>query len=67
MKTEHFYFLDRLRESGATNMWGATPYLEEEFNLPHNEASKIHLAWMKTFDHDKTPAERVELALKETA
>lgn len=24
---EHLKFLDRLRESGATNMYGASPYL----------------------------------------
>lgn len=28
---EHLEFLDDLRESGATNMFGAVPYLRREF------------------------------------
>jgi len=30
---KHFHFLDQLRESGVTNMYGATPYLIEAFDL----------------------------------
>ena len=47
--TEYFDYLVELRDSGVTNMWGAAPYLEREFNLTRNEAKDILLAWIKTF------------------
>ena len=56
---EHFLFLDNLRESGVTNMWGAGPYLQDEFNLEEREASPILFAWMKTFSRALTPEERI--------
>jgi len=46
---EHLYYLDKLRESGVTNMFGATPYLQNEFGLERKEASRILLYWMETF------------------
>ena len=47
---EHLVFLDELRESGETNMFGAVPYLIGEFpNLTRKEASFILTCWMKTF------------------
>ncbi len=42
-----FRFLNRLRESGVTNMFGATPYLREEFDISRAEASKILMEWME--------------------
>jgi hypothetical protein len=41
-----FEFLNRLRESGETNMFGASPYLACAFDLPKREASKILTEWM---------------------
>ena len=41
-----FEFLNRLRESGETNMYGASPYLACAFSLPNREASKILVEWM---------------------
>lgn len=32
-KTEYFEYLDELRESGVTNMFGAAPYLVSEFGI----------------------------------
>jgi hypothetical protein len=49
MKPEHKIFLDMLRESGETNMFGATPYLVCEFDLTKNEARAILTEWMRTF------------------
>ena len=46
---QHLKYLDNLRESGATNMWGAAPYLEQVFDLNEADAKKILLHWMKTF------------------
>lgn len=39
-------YLDKLRESGETNMFGATPYLQEEFGLDKQEAREILIEWM---------------------
>jgi hypothetical protein len=46
---EHLEFLDGLRESGVTNMFGARPYLVEEFGLSKADASAILSEWMRTF------------------
>ena len=42
-----FIFLNRLRESGATNMFGAAPYLESAFDLDRREAKAALMAWMQ--------------------
>lgn len=49
MKGEHKKFLDELRESAETNMFGAAPYLQEEFGLDKKEAREILFQWMKSF------------------
>ena len=52
VRDEHLEFLDKLRESGVTNMWGASPYLEDEFPddfMNEKEAGKVLTYWMKTF------------------
>jgi len=47
---KYYSFLDGLRETGATNMFGARPYLVEEFpELTKQDASTILSGWMKTF------------------
>jgi hypothetical protein len=46
---EYFEYLDLLRESGETNMFGASPYLEQEFGLNRREAKDVLAAWMKQF------------------
>jgi hypothetical protein len=47
---EHYRYLVRLRNSGATNMWGAAPYIRRKFKVGDKEAGKILVAWIKTFD-----------------
>lgn len=46
---EYFEYLDGLRESGATNMFGARPYLVDQFGITKQEASTILSKWMQTF------------------
>lgn len=48
---EKFYiFLDSLRETGKTNMFGAGAYLKDEFpGLSASVANKILADWMDTF------------------
>ncbi len=50
IKDEHLTFLDELRESGETNMYGSRPYLmEHDQSLKSKEAGMIVIYWMKTF------------------
>ena len=46
---KYLKYLDDLRESGITNMFGASPYLAEEFYLSQSKAKEILLYWMKNF------------------
>jgi hypothetical protein len=46
---EHLDYLDLLRESGETNMFGARPYLVKEFDLDLATAGKVLTYWMQTF------------------
>lgn len=44
---EYFKYLNELRNSGTTNMFGAGPYLQDEFQLNREEARMIILEWIK--------------------
>ena len=44
------YFLDELRDSGVTNMFGAAPYIVEEFGVTRQEAKSFLVNWMQTFE-----------------
>jgi hypothetical protein len=49
----YFDYLIRLRNSGATNMFGASPYLQRKFpELTHNEAIHVVGMWMNSFNKD---------------
>lgn len=53
MTDEHLEFLDILRESGATNMFGAIPYLMREFKDLSEDTARSYLSyWMKTFGNE---------------
>ena len=45
-KREVYAFLEDLRESGATNMFGASPYLVDEFGFSRNDARDLLQDWM---------------------
>jgi hypothetical protein len=45
-------FLNILRDSGATNMFGATPYIEEEFDLDSKESKSLLMLWMANFNDE---------------
>ena len=47
---EYCEFLENLRGSGQTNMFGAAAYLADEFDLPPKEARKILMQWMATYE-----------------
>ena len=46
---EHLEYLNELRESGETNMFGAGEYLEDEFDLCNSDARIILKYWMDSF------------------
>lgn len=47
---EHKEYLNELREEGETNMYGARPYLMDNFiGLTKDEASDILKYWMESF------------------
>ncbi len=48
-KEDMFVYLDNIRETGAINMFGAAPYLQDAFGLSRHEARDILLEWMDTF------------------
>jgi hypothetical protein len=47
-------FLLQLRDSGITNMWGAAPYLMDQFGMNRYEAKDALLDWIKSFDQRAT-------------
>ena len=48
---QYFGYLDALRESGATNMMGATPYLIAAFpELDRITARGVLMEWMRTYE-----------------
>ena len=53
-------YLNELRESGITNMYGALPYVEDEFeNESKQECKRCLMLWMKNFN-DEGEYEEVE-------
>ena len=42
-------FLDVVRSSGVTNMYGAGSYIEDHFNVNRREAKAFLMEWMRTF------------------
>lgn len=49
-KNEYWLYLEALRRTGVTNMYGAGPYLAEEFGLDRQEANKILIDWMENYN-----------------
>src|SRR5215472_3011676 len=43
---DQFVYLDKLRASGETNMYGTAPYLMQEFGLSRIEAREVLRDWM---------------------
>jgi len=45
-------FLNTLRDSGVTNMFGAAPYIVDEFGIDKGEARRMLTLWMNNFKED---------------
>lgn len=64
---EMFRYLDALRLSGRTNMYGAGPYLRARFSLDNGESHEVLGKWMATFgDGSASVRERVGKAMEGT-
>lgn len=51
LNKDYFVYLEKLRKSGRTNMWGASPYLQVMFPELHEKAAdNILLAWIQNYD-----------------
>jgi len=46
---EVYDYLDELRDSGITNMFGAGTYLQEKFDITKYEANRYLINWMETY------------------
>jgi len=42
-------YLTLLRDMGSINMFGAVPYLEDQFDMSRAEAKAALFAWMDSF------------------
>ena len=49
---EYSDYLEALRKSGKTNMFGAGVYLEDEFGLSKKDARQVLLDWMQSYQKD---------------
>lgn len=47
---EVFSYLNELRKSGTTNMYGASVYVEGEFGLSSKESKELVVLWMENFN-----------------
>ncbi len=47
---KYWIYLEQLRRSGETNMYGAAPYLACEFGLDSRDAREILADWMKNYN-----------------
>ena len=50
-RKEYYEYLENLRKSGITNMWGGVPFLVDEFGLSYDEAKAILQDWIKNYDN----------------
>ena len=57
MKEEYknyYIYLENLRNSGITNMYGASVYLQQEFGLDKYAARNVVINWMQNYDEIAT-------------
>lgn len=52
----HLDYLDKLRESGRTNMFGAPAFIQRKFRMSFADACKVCSYWMATFPRQSSGA-----------
>ena len=45
-------YLNELRLSGATNIFGAAPFVEAEFSIERKESIRLLTLWMENFNEE---------------
>jgi len=50
--TQHLKYLDTLRDSGVTNMFGASAYIVDRFGVDKREAKDILAFWMNSYPYN---------------
>ena len=53
LKNEVFLYLDDLRESGETNMFGAAAFIQAEFECSKSMSIRYLSEWMKGFRREE--------------
>ena len=49
---EAMEFLNLLRNTGVTNMFGSAPYVQVEFGIEKKEARRLVSLWMSNFNEE---------------
>lgn len=49
---KYWLYLEKLRRSGVTNMFGAVPFIANEFGVSRREAYDILSDWMFNYNPD---------------
>lgn len=57
---EGFEYLDDLRDSGRTNMFGSQAYVQDELGWEKVEAKALVTQWMGSFDPEISVEDRVD-------
>ena len=60
---EVFYYLNDLKDSGVTNMFGAGAYVREVFEVGKLEARRLLGLWMKNFNKDVETYKTLEIEI----
>jgi hypothetical protein len=63
--TERFDYLDKLRESGRVNMFGAAIELMDDLGLSKADARTTLAGWMGSFDGETSVEDRAEAFISE--
>ena len=57
ISNEVFLYLEELKESGETNMYGAHQYVMEDFEISKPLAIKLVKTWMDSYNEERTMVE----------
>ena len=60
---EVFYYLNDLKDSGVTNMFGAGAYVREVFEVSKLEAWRLLGLWMDNFNEDVETYKTLEIEI----
>ena len=50
LRNEVYIYLEQLRETGQTNMFGAGVYIQKHFELPKDKAIMYLTDWIKSYN-----------------